>query len=229
MLRPDTEFEHRHRYIDVLGENEREGVRRDQSVFRSRVLPLIYERMWRPMISRLFFGKGLKEAEERRIVLEMLGISPGERVLDSGCGTGNYARHLAKAAGDGLVVGIDASKPMVAAAARRGGGTNLAYFRGDACDLPFSDGRFDAVCSVGVIHMIGEPMKAVAEMVRVLAPGGRLVIVASCEQDAIPLAKGQMTTFGRDELTGVFRDEGLCDIEQRVVQRGQFVAGRKPG
>ncbi len=228
-LRPGTEFQYQHRYIDVLGENPDEAVRRDQSVFRTRILPLIYERMWRPVIARLFFGGELKEAEERQIVLEMLGISPGDSVLDAGCGTGNYARHLTAAAGDGLVVGVDASETMIAMAVKRGDGTNLAYVRGDVCSLPFSDEKFDAVCSIGVIHMIREPMKAVAEMVRVLAPGGRLAIFASCEEDAIPFMKGQMTTFGRDELTGALRGEGLSEIEQRVVRRAQFVAGRKPG
>lgn len=226
-LRPGTDFRYQHRYIDVLGENARAGIRRDQSVFRSRLLPPIYERLWRPMIARLFFGRELREAEERRITMEMLSISSGDSVLDVGCGTGNYTRHLSRAAGDGLTVGVDASQPMIAAAARRGGGENLAYLHGDACALPFADGVFDRVCSVGVIHMIGEPMKAVAEMVRVLAPGGRLVVVASYEEEAIRGSKGRFTTFSRDELTGALQDEGLSDIQQHVVQRGQFVAGHK--
>jgi SAM-dependent methyltransferase len=227
MLQPGVEFRYEDCYIDALGENPRAGVHRDQAMFRRRLLPLIYERAWRPMVSRLFFGKGLKEAEERRIVLEMLELSPGDAVLDVGCGTGNYTRHLAVAADAGLVVGLDASKAMISTAARRGGGANLAYLRGDACVLPFRDGEFDAVCSVGVIHMLGEPMKALTEMARVLAPGGRVAVVASCEEDAIPLAGGQMTTFGRDELTGALRSEGLSEVKQRVVRRGQFVAGTK--
>jgi SAM-dependent methyltransferase len=228
-LRPATDFQHQHGYIDVLGENPRSDLRRDQSVFRSRLLPLIYERFWRPFVSRLFFGKELEEDEERRIALQMLTISSGDSVLDVGCGTGNYARHLAHAAGEGLVVGMDASRPMIAAAARRGGGENLAYMRGDACALPFADGAFDVVCSVGVVHMLGEPMKALTEMVRVLAPGGRLVVVASYEEEAIKGTRGKLRTFGKDELTDALRGEGLTDIEQRVVLRGQFVRGRKPG
>lgn len=228
VLQPGSDLRYQDRYIDALGENPRAGVHRDQAMFRRRILPPIYERLWRPLVSRMFFGKDLDEAEERRIVLEMLEISPGDVVLDVGCGTGNYTRHLAEAAGDGLVVGLDASKAMVSAAARRGGGANLAYVRGDACELPFRDGEFDVVCSVGVIHMLGEPMKALSEMVRVLAPGGRLAVVASCEEDAIPGARGQVTTFGRDELTGALRDEGLSEVRQRVVRRGQFVAGTKP-
>lgn len=227
-IRPDVDLQYQHGYIDALGESPRTDIRRDQSVFRSRLLPPIYERLWRPMVARMFFGRELQEAEERRIVLEMLSISWGESVLDVGCGTGNYTRHLARAAGDGATVGLDASRTMIASAGRRGGGENLTYVRGDACALPFSDGEFDRVCSVGVIHMLGEPMKAVTEMVRVLAPGGRLVIVASYEEDAIRGMKGRVTTFGRDELTGVLQEKGFSEIQQRVVRRGQFVGGRKP-
>ena len=214
-------------YLDVLGSNPREGIREEQAMFRSRLLPPIYERIWRPMISRMFFGRGLPEAEERRMVMEMLRVAPGEMVLDVGCGTGNYSRQLAEASGHGLVVGLDASKAMVASAANRGGGANLAYVRGDACALPFPDGTFDVVCSVGVIHMIGEPMKALAEMVRVLASGGRLLVVATCDEAPIPMAKGQIRTFGRDELTGALREAGFEAIDQRVVRRGQFVFGKK--
>jgi SAM-dependent methyltransferase len=215
-------------YLDVLGSNPREGIREEQAVFRSRLLPPIYERIWRPLVSRMFFGRGLPEAEERGMVMEMLRLAPDETVLDVGCGTGNYSRQLAAASGRGLVAGLDASKAMLASAAKRGGGANLAYVRGDACALPFPDGTFDVVCSIGVIHMIGEPMKALAEMVQVLGSGGRLLVVASCDEAAIPMAKGQIRTFGRDELTTALQEAGFTAIEQRVVHRGQFVAGKKP-
>jgi SAM-dependent methyltransferase len=217
-------------YLDVLGERDPIGPHRGQQVFRSRVLPKLYERVWRPAVSRFFLGlSGPGAAKERRMALGMLGVREGDQVIDVGCGPGNYTRHLARASGDGLTIGLDASEAMVAAAAERGGGENLAYLRGDACALPFEDESFDIVCSVGVIHMVDQPLAALAEMARVLAPGGRLVVLASCARKGRPRRqRGGMTVFARDELTGVLRDHGLVEIEQRVIRRGQFVSGRKP-
>jgi SAM-dependent methyltransferase len=217
-------------YLDVLGERDPIGPHRGQQVFRSRVLPKVYERFWRPAVSRFFLGvSGPGAAKERRIALGMVRVNEGDRVIDVGCGPGNYTRPLARSAGGGLTIGLDASEAMVAAAAARGGGENLAYVRGDACSLPFEDGCFDVACSVGVIHMIEEPLVALGEMVRVLAPGGRLLVLASCaRKERQRRARGGMTIFGRDELTGTLREQGLVEIEQRVIRRGQFVTAQKP-
>ena len=77
----------------------------------SRALPLIYERLWRPLGGRLLMGAlGPDMAGERRIALEMLRIAPGDAVLDVACGPGNFTRAFADAAGDGVVVGLDASR-----------------------------------------------------------------------------------------------------------------------
>lgn len=218
-------------YADVLGDRDAIGPHRGQQVFQKKFLTRVYERFWRPVVSRAFFGfRGPTALEERRLTVEMLKVSPGDRIIDVGCGPGNYTRDLASASGTGLVVGIDASEAMVTAAARRSGMPNSAYLRADACALPFDDGTFDAACSVGVIHMIETPMQALAEMVRVLAPGGRLAVVVTCAKAGEPgRVRNGLTIFAREELTGALREHGLVDIDQRVVRRGQFVSARKPG
>jgi SAM-dependent methyltransferase len=217
-------------YVDVLAGHDAMGPHRGQQVFHKKFLAFVYERLWRPIVSRAFFGLfGPGPAAERRLALEMLDVSSGDRVIDVGCGPGNYTRDLAVAAGDGLVVGIDASGAMVAAAAKRSSRPNTAYLRGDACALPFEDGTFDAACSVGVIHMIEKPMLALEEIVRVLAPGGRLMIVVSCAGEGRPgRSKNGVTVFARNEVTDWLRERGFVDIDQRVVRRGQFVSARKP-
>jgi ubiquinone/menaquinone biosynthesis C-methylase UbiE len=102
---------------------------------------------------------------------------------------------------------------------------------GDACALPFRDESFDAACSVGVIHMVEDPFAALSEMVRVLAPGGRLAVAVtySPKPDGPSLrSRLKLKVFGGDEVTGFFAAQGLGEIEQRVVRQGQFVSARKP-
>jgi SAM-dependent methyltransferase len=217
-------------YVDVLGERDANGPRPGQQVFRKKFLPPVYERFWRPMVSRYFVGlTGPRAKKERLMTMEMLEISSGDRVIDIGCGPGNYSRSLAIASGEGLVVGVDASEAMVVAAVKRGGSANLSYLRADACALPFRDGTFDVACSVGVIHMIDDPFAALDEMVRVLAPGGRLAILASCAAEGRPRRTlGGATIFSREDLTGALRERGLGDIEQQIIRRGQLVSARQP-
>jgi SAM-dependent methyltransferase len=217
-------------YVDVLGDDDALGPHRGQQIFRRKLVTQVYERFWRPVVARFFLGlQGPNAAEEKQLIFGMLAVSTEDRILDVGCGPGNYTRDLADVAGNGLVVGVDASEAMVAAAAQRGGSPNIAYLRGDACALPFEDGSFDAACSVGVIHMLERPMVALEEMVRVLAPGGRLVVGVSCAKPGKPRrTRAGLTTFARDEITGALRLYGLVEIDQRVIGRGQLVAARKP-
>jgi SAM-dependent methyltransferase len=224
-------------YIDLLGERNALGSHPGQQMMGSRVLPLVYERIWRPLGARVLMGAiGTGTAGEHSMALEMLDISPGDRVLDVGCGPGNFTRDFARAAGDGLVVGVDASESMLAAAVREGGGENLAYVRADAADLPFADAGFDAVCCFAALYLIDAPTRALDEVVRVLAPGGRVALLASCNRGPLPSgALGAVTrglagvrVFGRDELTGALADRGLAGVEQRVAGLGQFVWAHRP-
>jgi SAM-dependent methyltransferase len=220
-------------YLDLVGASVDDplGPKLGQRVFRSRLVPLVYERFVRPRVSRFLLGRGgpAEQEEEFELTVSMLDPMPGSRVLDVGCGPGNYTRRLAHVASDGLVVGLDASAAMLAAAVRRSADPRVSYVRADCVSLPFRSDAFDAVCSVAALYLIPDPMSALDEMIRVLAPGGGLAISASCAKGP---GRGRQIIgvhdFGREELTGALEERGLVQIEQRVFKRMQIVAARKP-
>jgi ubiquinone/menaquinone biosynthesis C-methylase UbiE len=117
-------------------------------------------------------------ARRRELVREALGVGPGERVLDVGCGPGFYVAELLEAVGsDGAVVGVDSSEAMLALAAMRCAGHENADFRAaDATALPVDDGSFDAALSVQVLEYVADVPAALGELRRALRPGGRLVL-----------------------------------------------------
>src|SRR3954471_20220970 len=105
-------------------------------------------------------------------VVERAAIAPGERVLDLACGTGNAAR--AAAAAGAPVTGLDSAPRLVEVARERV--PDAEFVVGDALELPFDDGAFDVVVSVFGVIFVPDPARAIAEIVRVLAPGGRALL-----------------------------------------------------
>ncbi|MGB0652430.1 MAG: bifunctional demethylmenaquinone methyltransferase/2-methoxy-6-polyprenyl-1,4-benzoquinol methylase UbiE [Thermoplasmatota archaeon] len=116
----------------------------------------------------------------RRKAVKAAAIGPGSRVLDVATGTGDLAFAFKKRVGaEGTVVGSDFCQPMldvaVEKATRRG--VELAFEQGDAMALPYPDDGFDAASIAFGIRNVDEPAKAVAEMARVVRPGGRVVVL----------------------------------------------------
>ena len=114
----------------------------------------------------------------RRLVRDALGAKAGDRVLDVGCGPGFLSAEILEDVGaTGAVVGIDSSATMLAAAARRCEGLGDASFlEGDAVQLPVPDGRFDRALCVQVLEFVSSVPAALAELHRVLRPGGRVLV-----------------------------------------------------
>lgn len=112
-------------------------------------------------------------------VLRLLRIEPNHVVLDAGSGLGTDLLQLAELVWPwGRAVGIDSSAAMLAEASRRLEGLDLPIelVQGDVEDLPFPDATFDAVRSERVFQHLQDPDRAVAELVRVTKPGGRIAI-----------------------------------------------------
>ncbi len=111
-----------------------------------------------------------EEYEEQILPLAAEELRGAARVLDVGCGDGQVSR-LAWKLGAELVVGVDPTHNQISVAHERGGGP--AYVRGPAAQLPFADEAFDAVVACLVFEHIDDVDDAIAEVARVLRPGGR--------------------------------------------------------
>jgi SAM-dependent methyltransferase len=114
----------------------------------------------------------------RRLVREALGASPGERILDIGCGPGFYVVELLDQVGpEGSVVGVDASEAMLAICRRRcEGRENVELYEAAATALPIDDASVDAALSVQVLEYVDDIATALGEIHRALRPGGRVVL-----------------------------------------------------
>jgi ubiquinone/menaquinone biosynthesis C-methylase UbiE len=128
-----------------------------------------YERYW---------AQQLRPAQD--LLLGMATLQPGERVLEVACGTGLVTFRVADAIGPaGTLVATDISEDMVAAISADAAARGVAaqFLRTDAEALDFPDASFDVViCALGLMY-VADPLKALQQMHRVLAPGGRACVV----------------------------------------------------
>jgi demethylmenaquinone methyltransferase/2-methoxy-6-polyprenyl-1,4-benzoquinol methylase len=100
-------------------------------------------------------------------------VQPGDRVLDACCGTGDLAVAAQHAGGE--VTGVDFSERMLERARRKSG--EVEWVQGDALALPFPDGAFDAATVGFGVRNLDDLERGLAELRRVLRPGGRLAIL----------------------------------------------------
>ena len=115
------------------------------------------------------------EYEEQILPLLATHLQGATRVLDVGCGEGQVGRRAAALSGIELVVGADPTWAQVKAAAERGGGVTVT--RAVAAGLPFDNDSFDAVVACLVFEHIDELDEAIGEVGRVLAAGGRFLLL----------------------------------------------------
>jgi SAM-dependent methyltransferase len=111
-------------------------------------------------------------------LIAVTDIEREQRALDVGCGTGALAQALAERLGAGSVAAVDPSLDSVDTCARRVPGADVRVARAE--ELPFETGEFDAALAQLVVPWMSDPLRGVAEMRRVVRPGG---VVAACTWD----------------------------------------------
>jgi arsenite methyltransferase len=163
---------------------------------------------------------------------DWLNIPSGGVALDVGSGPGNVTASLARAAGpDALALGVDISEPMLARAVSAQAGPQVGFLRADAQKLPLRDETVDAAVSLAVLQLIPNPSATLAEMVRVLRPGGRMVVMVPTVGPAAVLRllpDVGAHFFAEDELGDTFEDLGLVSVRTKTLGNFQWVRGKRP-
>jgi SAM-dependent methyltransferase len=165
----------------------------------------------------------------KRESYDLVGARDGARLLDLGCGAGDDARAMARLVGPtGLVVGLDSSARMIEAARERVAGESLPveFVVGDLYHLDYPDASFDGVRADRVFQHLPDRPQALAELVRVLRPGGTAV-VSDPDWETLVLdlpdralvrkfahfrCDGYYGGWTGRELPRLFRDAALADI-----------------
>ena len=142
---------------------------------------------------------------------DLAGVSPGQRVLDVGCGPGALTAELVRRLGPGEVSAVEPSAPFAAAARQRLPGVDIRQAAAE--HLPFADGTFDVALAQLVVHFMADPVAGLREMGRVTRPGG---VVAACVWDHAG-GRGPLSGFWRAVLEldpGADDESGLAGVRE---------------
>ncbi|HLQ36284.1 MAG TPA: ubiquinone/menaquinone biosynthesis methyltransferase [Planctomycetota bacterium] len=133
----------------------------------------------------------------RRRAVAVAAVQPGERVLDVCAGTGDLTLLLARAGAQ--VIGADFCVPMLTRACSKAGGRGARpWFVGaDALALPFAAARFDVATVAFGIRNVADPVAGLAELARVVRPGGRVIVLEFCRPRVPVLGSAYLFYFRR--------------------------------
>jgi ubiquinone/menaquinone biosynthesis C-methylase UbiE len=167
------------------------------------------------------------------IFLDWLAPRPGLRWVDVGCGNGAFTELVIAKNAPAEISGIDPSDGQLAYARTRSGTATAHFSKGDAMALPFPDRSFDVAIMALVIFFVPEPAKGVAEMVRVVSPGGTVAAYAwdmmgggfplqpiQTELKAMgftPIRPPKSEASRIEALKQLWTDAGLVEIETRRI------------
>ena len=163
----------------------------------------------------------------RRAILEALALEPDDRLLDVGCGGGLLLRDALSSGA--TVTGLDHSEEMARLARERAPGAEVVL--GSAERLPFADASFTAIAMSIVFFFLPDPVAALGECRRVLAPGGRLAVyTTSPALRGTPAAPEPLASrdhfYEDDELAELARQAGFAAVVVVNDDGGQMLTGQ---
>lgn len=214
-------------YLDLLGADNDSAVEKNtgpiQAAWASPIGSMLYDNA--QALSRRWISAW-------QLPLQWLDVPQRGIALDVGSGPGNVTASLARAAGpEGLGLGVDISEPMLARAVRNEAGPQVGFIKADAQRLPLRDNTIDVAVSTAVLQLVPDPAAALAEIARVLRPGGRLAVM-------VPTA-GRLArywrlmpnvgahVFGDDEIGDVLEDNGFASVRVKNFGTFQWVRAKK--
>ncbi len=169
-----------------------------------------------------------------RMILELLELTAEDQYVEIGCGGGILLKSALEAAA--FAAGIDHSLDMVEVS-RENNAEAIAAGRaeivqGDVAALPWEDRRFSAAASANMFFFVEQPQQALAEIFRVLCPGGRFAMVTTAKNLAVAVTFGwlyQLRSYCNAEMSEMLHAAGFCDIkvETRKIM-SQVCFARKP-
>ncbi len=173
-----------------------------------------------------------------------LGITPGQKVVDVGCGTGDFTRYVARLSdGRSRILGVDSNPKSIKAGiadTKRVGLSQVVSFKlGDAYKIPIDDDYADLTCCRTLLMHLDDPLKAVREMARITKPGGHVVAVEQgkmgvyydpndkrfsrlsdqvweAQLRGIRKLEGKEFRIG-EKLPGIFQEAGLVDMKAEIL------------
>ena len=134
------------------------------------------------------------------------------RILDAGCGNGRYSKYLLRwAPGDALITSFDLSQTMLKRSRRRLKSERVSHVAADLTRLPYPDSFFDAAVCGWVLEHLPDPRPGLCELARVLAPGGKLLLMTTEDTltGAVCSRLWNCRTYGRGELANACSELGL--------------------